>query len=148
MVKEALIEIFARDLRKLKEELNLYADEKTIWVVKDGITNSAGNLCLHLTGNLHHFIGAILGKNGYVRDRDAEFSLKNIPREELLKDIDAAIQVITSTLNHLQDEDLTKDFPIEKQGKIETTAHMLIHLLGHLSYHLGQINYHRRLIEN
>lgn len=146
MVKDALIDIFVRDLNKLKEEINLYADEKTIWLVKDGISNSAGNLCLHLTGNLHHFIGAILGKNGYVRNRDAEFSLKNIPRVDLLKDIDAVILVITSTLTAIPDADYELIFPIKKNDVIVKTDYMLLHLLGHLSYHLGQINYHRRMI--
>ncbi len=148
MVKDALIEIFVRDLRKLKEEINLYADEKTIWQVKDGISNSAGNLCLHLSGNLHYFIGTILGKNGYVRDRDAEFSLKNIPRADLLKDIDAVILVVTSTLTAIPNADYELDYPIKKHDEIVKTDYMLLHLLAHLSYHLGQINYHRRLIEN
>ena len=84
MFKDELVEIFIRDLDKLEQEINAYSDESRLWVIKSEIKNSAGNLCLHLTGNLQHFIGAVLGKTGYVRNRDAEFSDKNIPRSRLV----------------------------------------------------------------
>jgi len=137
---------FERELRKLIEELKLYADEDKIWKLQDGISNCAGNLALHLIGNLNHFIGAALGQTGYVRHRDDEFALKNIPLQDILTNIDNTILIVTETLNKLNDEDLKKDFPMEKQGQVVSTSHMLIHLAMHLSYHLGQINYHRRLI--
>ncbi|MEP7254157.1 MAG: DUF1572 family protein [Ferruginibacter sp.] len=147
MLKEALIEIFERDLQKLKTEINLYKDEDNLWLVKEGISNSAGNLCLHLIGNLNHFIGATLGNTGYVRHRDDEFSLKNIPRQDLVTNIENCILIVKNTLSKLSLEDFEKDFPLEKHGTIVSTTHMLAHLLGHLSYHLGQINYHRRLLD-
>ena len=146
MLKEALIEIFERDLNKLKDEINLYKDENSLWIVKDGISNSAGNLCLHLIGNLNHFIGAVLGKNGYVRNRDNEFSAKNILRKELISEIEKTIDVVNKTLNNLSEKDFEADFPLEKHGKIVKTDFMLLHLITHFNYHLGQINYHRRLI--
>lgn len=148
MLKETLIEIFERDLQKLITEMNLYRDENNLWLVKEGISNSAGNLCLHLVGNLNHFIGATLGHTGYVRHRDDEFSLKNILRQDIITNIENCILIVKETLNKLTATDLEKDFPLEKHGTIVSTTHMLVHLLGHLSYHLGQINYHRRLIEN
>ncbi len=147
MLKETLIEIFERDLQKLVTEIKLYKDEDNLWLVKDGITNSAGNLCLHLIGNLNHFIGAVLGHTGYIRYRDDEFSLKNIPGQDLIINIENVILIIKNTLDKLSAEDLKKDFPLEKHGKIVSTTHMLVHLLGHLSYHLGQINYHRRILD-
>ena len=146
MVQSTLIEIFERDLNKLIEEIGLYKQEESLWVTRDGISNSAGNLCLHLVGNLNHFIGATLGHTGYVRHRDDEFSLKNILREDLVTNINNCILVVKNTIEKLTDEDLAKDFPLEKHGRIVSTTHMLIHLLVHLGYHLGQINYHRRLI--
>ncbi len=79
MIKDALIEIFERDLLKLKEEISLYKDENNLWVTEKQISNAAGNLTLHLIGNLNHFIGATLGHTGYVREREKEFSTKNIP---------------------------------------------------------------------
>ena len=146
MLKPALLELFERDLRRLAEEINLYADEADLWVVRPGITNSAGNLCLHLIGNLNHFVGAVLGNTGFVRDRDSEFALKNVPRQELLASIENVIQVVTSTLQGMTDEDFEQVFPVPKRDQIVHTDLMLIHLVGHLSYHLGQINYHRRLV--
>ncbi len=147
MLKETLIEFFERDLKKLETEISLYRDEDNLWIIKEGISNSAGNLCLHLLGNLNHFIGEALGNTGYVRHRDDEFSLKNIPRQDLLMNISNCILIVKNTLNKLTAEDLEKDFPLEKHNKIVSNTNMLVHLLAHLSYHLGQINYHRRLIE-
>lgn len=146
MFKETLLEIYERDLRKLIEEINLYSNEADLWIVEKNISNSAGNLCLHLIGNLNHFIGATLGNTGYVRNRDAEFALKYIPRETIVAEIEKVIAVINTTLEKLTTADLEKDFPLEKHGRIVSTMHMLIHLLAHLAYHLGQVNYHRRLI--
>lgn len=146
MLNNDLSVIFERDLLKLKEEITAYNDESSLWVMKQGISNSAGNLCLHLIGNLNHFIGATLGHTGYVRERDKEFSMKNIPRAEMLASIDAVALTVTTTLNNLTGVDLEKDFPLEKHGQIVKTGPMLLHLLSHLSYHLGQINYHRRLL--
>ncbi len=147
MLKNSLIELFERDLQKLKTEIDLYKDEDNLWVVKEGISNSAGNLCLHLIGNLNHFIGATLGNTGYVRHRDDEFSLKNIPRQDLTMNIENCILIVKSTLLKLTDDDFVKEFPLEKHGTIVSTIDMLLHLFGHLSYHLGQINYHRRLLD-
>jgi Protein of unknown function (DUF1572) len=146
MLNTTLSALFERDLRKLKTEINLYADENNIWIIADGISNSAGNLCLHLLGNLNHFIGTVLGKTGYLRHREEEFSLKNIPRANLNEQIDATIQVVSNTLNGLSVMDFETDYPEEKGGKILTMDFMLLHLLGHLNYHLGQVNYHRRLM--
>ena len=146
MIKATLIEFFERDLNKLKEEISLYKDEKLLWILKGEILNTPGNLCLHLTGNLKHFIGATLGSTGYVRDRDNEFALKNIPRKDLIADIENTTAIVLSTINKLNEADFEKIFPLEKHGKKVTTENMLIHLFGHFDYHLGQINYHRRLI--
>ena len=147
MLKETLIEVFERDLNKLIQENNLYKDENNLWILKEGISNSAGNLCLHLMGNLNHFIGATLGQTGYVRHREDEFSLKNIPRQDLITSINNCIIIVKSTLEKLPVEDLEKDFPLEIfRGKVKTDF-MLLHLTTHLAYHLGQINYHRRLLD-
>ena len=147
MITNTLIELFERDLQRLKNEIELYKDEENLWVLKEGISNTAGNLCLHLPGNLNHFIGATLGNTGYVRHRDDEFSLKNIPRQDLVINIANCILVVRNTFSELSDADMEKDFPLEKHGTIVSNMHMLMHLYAHLSYHLGQINYHRRLLD-
>ena len=148
MLNQILIELFERDLLKLKEELNLYNEERKIWEIKGEIKNCAGNLVLHLLGSLNHFIGAILGSTGYLRNRDSEFSDKDVARAEITVNIDKTIKMIKSVLSKLTDSDLEKDYPIEvlkNKGKM-SIEFFLIHMIGHLNYHLGQVNYHRRLI--
>ena len=110
------------------------------------VPNSAGNLCLHLNGNLQHFFGAVLGATGYVRDRDAEFSSVGVSRETMIADIDSTLSVVKSTLAKLSDDDLAAIYPIEVFGKPMTTGFFLTHLATHLDWHLGQINYHRRMV--
>ncbi len=141
----SLTELFTRDLTRLKDEINAYPDESKLWVTAQAINNSAGNLCLHLTGNLKHFLGATLGNTGFVRDREAEFAQKDIPRAELIKGIDEAIEVVQTTLASLDEEDLAKPYPIDFFKKNGSMAFYLLHFSTHLNYHLGQINYHRRL---
>jgi hypothetical protein len=147
MFTENLQKLFTRDLNKLKEEISLYKNENVLWITEKEISNSAGNLCLHLLGNLNAFIGAEIGKTGYVRNRPEEFSLKNIPKINLLQQIDDTIQMVNNSLNKLNVEDLNKDFPIQVFGEPITYELFLMHLSGHLTYHLGQINYHRRLLD-
>lgn len=148
MLKESLVEIFERDLNKLRDEINSYENDESLWNVSGEISNSGGNLCLHLIGNINHFIGAVLGKNGYSRNRDSEFSSKNVSREDLIKNIEGTIEIVKNSLNKLSNEDFEKDFPVEKHGANAKTDFMLLHLLTHFNYHLGQINYHRRLLQN
>ena len=141
-----LTELFSSDLTKLKEEINAYSDESKLWMTAKEINNSAGNLCLHLVGNLKHFLGATLGNTGFVRDRDAEFTQKDVPRAELVKGIDEAIAAVKTTLASLDEQDLAKPYPIDFFKKQGSTAFYLLHFSTHLNYHLGQINYHRRLL--
>ena len=138
--------LFERDINKLIEEISLYKNESDIWKIKEGISNSGGNLTLHLVGNLNHFIGATLGNTGYVRERDKEFSLKDIPRKQLIDDINNTSAIIINTLSSLSEDDLEKDFPVPINNTTSPTGFVLMYLLAHLNYHLGQINYHRRLI--
>lgn len=137
---------FERDLDKLIEEINLYKNENDIWKTKEGINNSAGNLVLHLVGNLNHFIGKTLGNSEYVRKRDEEFSLKDIPREKLISDLNSLKETIKNALSKLSEQDLKKDFPLKIRDESFSTENMLIYLLAHLNYHLGQVNYLRRMM--
>ena len=148
MLIEILKKIFQRDLEKLKQEIISYNNESNLWRIEKGIANSAGNLCLHLVGNLNTYIGAEIGKTGYVRDRDREFSQKNIPRDELVKMIEDTITVVANGLNKLKQEDLEKEYPLLIFKEKTSTGYFLIHLAVHLGYHLGQVNYHRRLLDN
>lgn len=147
MSKAGFIEFFERDMNALQKEVLAYHKESNLWVIAEHIHNSSGNLCLHLIGNLNYFIGAILGNTGYVRDRDKEFSTKNIPRSELIAALEKTQHMITKTLHHLSAEEYNNLYPIEFKGKNLMTDYMLLQLSTHLNYHLGQINYHRRLLD-
>lgn len=148
MLIETLKTLFTRDLNKLRQEIELFTNEKNIWKIEHEIKNSAGNLCLHLIGNLNAFVGKSLGNIDYTRDRDSEFSVKNIPRSELIDKIDKTIQVVNLSLDKLDENNLQEEFSVLVFDKKTSVEYMLIHLSTHLSYHLGQINYHRRLLEN
>lgn len=147
MLIEIVQSLFERDLNKLKTEIELYKDEKKLWVVEKNISNSAGNLCLHLVGNLNAYIGATLGSTGYVRHRDLEFSTKDVTQKELMEKIEATIGVVRQSLEGVTATQLAADYPIVVFKEKVTTAWFLVHLATHLNYHLGQINYHRRLLD-
>lgn len=142
-----ITEIFERDLNKLIKELELYPDENMIWKTEGDISNSAGTLALHLIGNLRYFIGATLGNTRFVRNREEEFLTSHIPTRQMVEDINDVTGLIKRTLSNLTEEDLKKQFPVAIGNKVSSTGYVLIHLLSHLDYHLGQINYHRRLIK-
>lgn len=147
MTIEIITSLFMRDLTRLKKEIESYSSEINLWKTDHNISNSAGNLCLHLMGNLNHFIGKEMGNTGYIRNREQEFSLKNIPRATLMSSIEECIQMIPASLNQLSEDDLIKEYPLKVFEEKTSTGYMLIHLTTHLSYHLGQINYHRRLLD-
>ena len=147
MCTETLTKIFNRDLDRLKVEIESYKDEKNLWILKDGISNCAGNLCLHIVGNLNHFIGSEFGNTGYIRQRDLEFSLKDIPRIELIKQINEVSIIVEDTLKTLTANDLQKEYSRRVFEDKMITEFFLTHLTTHLAYHLGQINYHRRLLD-
>lgn len=148
MLITTLKSLFNRDLLRLKAEIEQYHNEADIWAIKGQIKNSAGNLCLHLIGNLNTFIGKELGGSNYVRNRELEFSLKDIPKQELLDKIDGTINIINQTLDNLDETILVSEYPILVFEEKTSTGYFLVHLTTHLAYHLGQINYHRRLIES
>lgn len=146
MLTEVLAQIYERDIEQLRSEVEKYPSDESLWTPHEGISNSGGNLCLHLLGNLQHFFGAVLGSSGYVRDRDSEFANKNISRQKMIDEIDQAKSIVVKTLTSLSDEDLAKEYPVQVFGRPDSTEWMIVHLLAHFNYHLGQINYHRRLV--
>ena len=147
MLTTTLRQLFARDLNRLQHEIASYHDEDRIWQFEKGIANSAGNLCLHLIGNLTTYISAALGGVAYVRNRDQEFSLKGIPRSELIRQIEATRSQVEQALQGLAATDLQAEYPLLVLETKTSTEYLLVHLATHLAYHLGQINYHRRLLD-
>jgi uncharacterized damage-inducible protein DinB len=148
MTTHDVAEILARDLGRLSEELQAYDREEDLWKTSPGISNSTGTLALHLLGNLQHYLGAVLGETGYVRDRDAEFSRRDVPRAEIVAEIERTREVVRRVVPSLDDAALGAEYPQEVAGRRMTTGYHLIHLVAHFAYHLGQVNYHRRLLGN
>jgi uncharacterized damage-inducible protein DinB len=147
MLTETLKSLFNRDLNKLKSEIESYKTESNLWIIDKGIANSAGNLCLHLIGNLNTYIGATLGGSNYIRNRELEFSLKDIPKLELIKMIEETIVAVSETLDKITSEQIDDEYPLLVFNEKTSTEFFLVHLTTHLTYHLGQINYHRRLLD-
>jgi len=139
-------ELYERDLLKLRDEIKNFKDERNIWRATDGVTNSAGTLTLHLIGNLSFTIGAKIGNTGYVRDREREFSATGIPQAEMIADIENLIGIVKTSLNGITQQQLDATYPLEMVGQ-KSTAWYLTFFYGHFTYHLGQINYLRRILE-
>ena len=141
-----LAELYERDLLKLRGEIEKFNDEANIWKNTEGVTNSAGTLALHIIGNLNYTIGAIIGGNGYVRNREQEFSLTGLSREKLISDIDSTIAVVKKSLDGITQATLDETYKLEMFG-VKSTAYYLTVFYGHFNYHLGQVNYLRRILE-
>jgi uncharacterized damage-inducible protein DinB len=138
--------ILDRDLRTLGREVEAYPADADLWATRPGIKNVGGTLVLHLAGNLQHYIGARLGGTGYVRDRAAEFARRDVLRAELLREIEAARVAVRATLSGPRAPDLAADFPERVAGKTVNNGEYLMHLTTHFAYHLGQVDYHRRMV--
>lgn len=141
-----LTTIMARELRALAREVQAYPDDASVWRTFPGIANPAGTLVLHLVGNIQHYVGTRLGGGRYVRDRQAEFARRDVPRRELLAEIDRAIAAVESVLPRVSEQIMAADFPEPVGGKTVRTGEFLLHLATHLSWHLGQLDYHRRMV--
>jgi hypothetical protein len=146
MTRDAILLFVRRELGAVQRELEAYPDDASVWRAVPGMPNTGGTLALHLAGNLRHFFGATLGRDGYVRDRDAEFARRDVPRAELLSGVDDAIASVERTLARLTDADLAAPYPQPVGNRRIVTGIFLLHLASHLSYHLGQLDYHRRAV--
>jgi hypothetical protein len=146
MSPEYFTGVMVRDLKGVRRELEAYPDERDLWRLPPGIANSAGTLALHLAGNVQHFFGAVMGGTGYKRDRAAEFSRRDVPRAEIAAQIEAAVVAVERGLAQVSEAAFTAEYPERIAGHTVTTGEWLVHLAAHLGYHLGQIDYHRRLV--
>ena len=143
---DTIARLYDQGLTKLRTEVESYPSETALWKTGGNIPNSAGNLALHLIGNLNHFFGATIGGTGYVRDRDNEFQSGEVLKEQILSEIDKAREVVKDALGKLETGDLGETYPVQFQNEDVLTEYVLTYLLGHFNYHLGQIDYHRRLL--
>ena len=146
MNKEWISLLLTRELSAFSRELDLFQDEALIWATLPGISNSAGTLTLHVCGNLQHYVGAVLGNTGYVRDRDLEFSARGIPRSRLQADLAETSEGVRTVLAGLPDQKLRAEYPDVLGGPRLPTDLFLLHLTTHLAFHLGQAGYLRRVL--
>jgi uncharacterized damage-inducible protein DinB len=146
MLIDAVKRCLMRDLAGFELELDAYRDDASVWELPTGVNNSTGTLTLHACGNLRHFIGAILGKSGYVRDRDAEFAVRGLQRTELEMLLAVTRDEVSRALDQLDSDQLALDFPIPIGKTTLSTGRFLVHLATHLTYHLGQADMHRRVV--
>ena len=140
--------VLLRDLAAVRRSVLMYPDDASIWTALAGLPNAGGTLALHVAGNLQHYLGAVLGGSGYVRDRDTEFARRDVSRAELLAELDAAAAAVDGTLARLDGSaaTLASAYP-ERIGDRELSlGSFLVHLATHLAYHLGQLDYHRRAV--
>jgi|SRR6185437_2072874 len=147
MLNNLLANFYERDLRKVIEEVNSFKNEEDLWKMQGTVKNSCGNLVSHLIGGLNHFIGATLAHTGYVRNRDLEFSVKGTPRKELVTQLELLIVTIKKALESFTPEMMEAEFPLMFDGAKNSNTYVLTQLLVHTNYHLGQINYLRRILE-
>lgn len=147
MLNTILADLYERDLRKMIEEVNLFKDEENLWRTQGSVKNSCGNLVLHITGGLNHFFGATLAHTGYLRDRDQEFIKKGVKREELVAQLEQVIPMMNEALNALTLDQMEAEFPIFFDKPNTSVSYVAVRLLAHLGYHVGQVNYLRRVLE-
>lgn len=145
----AIKEILFTDLNSLNSEIKQYGDETTLWKVIPGTTNSAGVLFVHLTRSLRHFIGSSFADSGYLRQRDEEFAAKDIPLDIMLKESEVLKSELEKAFNNIENNKLDSDFPVTwREGLYYPTHFMLMRMIAHVNYHMGQINYHRRFFHS
>ena len=147
MLNAILANFYERDIRKLIEEINLFENEEDLWRTQGSIKNSAGNIVLHLIGGMNYLIGTQLAKTNYVRDRAKEFTTKNVRRNDLIGKLEELIQMITETLNSFAQEQMEAEYPLIFDDEKRSNNYLLVQLLAHLNYHLGQVSYLRRSFE-
>ena len=150
MLRTAVHAILQRELAAVRRSVEAYPDDASLWAQRGGVPNAGGTLVLHIAGNLQHYVGALMGGTGYRRDRDAEFARRDVPRAALLAEIDAAADAIDRGLGPVGDDDddasLLRTYPERIAGREVATGDFLVHLAAHLAYHLGQLDYHRRMV--
>ena len=143
---EDVARLLVRELHAFAREVSMFPDDESLFRTAAGVTNSAGNLALHVCGNLRHFVGAVLGGTGYVRNRDLEFQARGGRRADVARELHETAAVVTSALARLSPTALAKPYP-QRVGDLELPCRLfLVHLAVHLGFHLGQAGYLRRIV--
>jgi hypothetical protein len=145
MLSTDLASLFERDLLRFVQELRAFPDTTALWQTAPGVTNPAGTLALHIEGNLREYVGRQLGRIEYTRNRPLEFAARDLAHDEIVARVEAVQPVVPRIIEALSDETLRADFPEQYNGASISTQQFLMHLYAHLNYHLGQLDYLRRV---
>jgi uncharacterized damage-inducible protein DinB len=143
---EHIQSLLVRDLLGVKKELELFETDEQTWNCPTGISNPAGTLAIHICGNLNHYIGAVLGGTSYVRDRNNEFANRSNSRTQIYEILDETSAMLASVIPEIDPGRLNQRYPEQVGGFDLNTQQFLLHLCTHLSFHLGQLGYLRRLL--
>jgi uncharacterized damage-inducible protein DinB len=137
-----VLQDFPQQIRSCLDVLN----DGEIWWRPNEKANSIGNLILHLIGSVRFYLVQAIGENEFVRDRPAEFAERTqIPREQLLQRFDELIGDVDAVTAKLTPEQMMQT--TNRAGKTTTYAQILIHVMIHLSAHVGQIVYITKLLK-
>lgn len=124
-------------LLRIETCLDLLTEEE-IWRKPNANTNSVANLILHLNGNISQYILSGIGGVKDLRKREEEFTISGgLKKEELFEIISATISKANEVVAAVKSGDLSAEKNV--QGFKETGLSIIIHVIEHLSYHVGQI---------
>jgi hypothetical protein len=146
VTQNSLAPLFRRDLTRLSQQIDAFPNDESLWQTLPGVTNAAGNLVLHIEGNLREYVGRQLGNLAYRRIRELEFSSKGMSRSELRARLVALTLSIPTVIEGLSVEQMEMEYPEVVLGVAVSTEQFLIHLYGHVNWHLGQVDYLRRIV--
>ena len=142
----SLAALLRRDLTRLVQQIHSFPDDAALWQTLPGVSNCAGNLILHLEGNLREYVGRRLGGISYERNRPAEFTQTGLSRAELARRIES-LHAIPEAVERITEEQWFSDCGDMLPGG-RSMGQALLSLYGHFHYHLGQIDYLRRILTN
>lgn len=133
-LRSRITKVFPAQIRAAVETLT----DEQVWWRPNEESNSVGNIVLHLTGSLNHFLNRNIGGIDYTRDREAEFAERRaIPKAELMAMFDEMVGRAERTFDGLTPERLADPSPEPKMHAI--VLEDLLGILAHIANHAGQI---------
>jgi uncharacterized damage-inducible protein DinB len=141
-LRSRLTSILPALIRSCIEELS----EQQIWWRPNDESNSVGNLLLHLSGSIRHYLNRGVGGVDYKRNRPAEFAERGpIPKQQLLSIFNETIEQATRTLNSFDASRLTE--PSDEPDYYPTIFDLMLGVSVHLAAHAGQVLYITKMLK-
>jgi len=147
-LQQTIAEDLAAYYEMVREQTHHWVDpltEEQFWRRPLAHGNTVGHLLLHMTGNLSYYIGARVAENGYVRDRDREFTEKeHRSKQEVLAAFDRAIRMVQETIRAQKSGDWLKEYSGEREPEARERFNIFLRCAGHAYHHVGQLIYMAR----